>query len=158
MLLDADWPNDVPPPNLAIDPVQWTNLMTLARHANDQLVAASKAQAEMLEQVDRFRVEFEGIGDDALRFRLGEETLAFSWGMNANIANLTVEQCAEINRRDGERAAKMAAIRAEMQRRGIYDPNVDYTWAVKQKWREEEVARNAERAERISKWLPWRTG
>jgi hypothetical protein len=42
MLLDTDWPNDAPPPNLAIDPVQWANLMTLARHANDQLVAASK--------------------------------------------------------------------------------------------------------------------
>lgn len=156
MLLDADWPNDVPPPSLAIDPVQWANLMTLARHANDQLVAASKAQAEMVEQVDRFRVEFEGLDDDALRFRLGEESLAFSWGMNANIAGLTVEQRAEAARLDNERAAKMAAIRAEMQRRGIYDPQHDYTWAVRQKWREEESARNAERAARISKWLPWR--
>jgi len=45
-----------------------------------------------------------------------------------------------------------------MMRRDIYDPNVDYTWAVRQKWLEEEAARNAERAKRISKWLPWRMG
>lgn len=156
MLLDTDWPNDAPSPSLAIDPVQWANLMTLARYANDQMVMASKTQAEMAEQVDRFRAEFDGLDDETLCFRLGEESLAFSWGMNANIAGLSVEQRAETARLDNERVAKIAALRAEMQRRGIYDPRADYTWAVKQKWREEEAARNAERVERISKWLPWR--
>lgn len=122
------------------------------------MAAMAQAQTAMLARAEKLRQEYVDLDDDTLRLRLGEETLAFTSLMNLNAFNRTSDELAEMHRQDRDRSDRMAAIRAEMQRRGIYDPNADYTWAVKQKWREEEAARNAERAERISKWLPWRMG
>lgn len=138
-----------------IDPIQWANLMVAA----PQFV--SQANAAYNEWASKLRAEFSAMDDAELRFRLGKEALAQSAEWCANIdprAPSDRRPDSDVQQHDVDRIFLMAELCAEMERRGIYDPKADYTWAVKQKWREEEAARNAERVERISKWLPWRTG
>ena len=84
------------------------------------------------------------MSDDALRHRYGEELLAGQAEWGALAADCRLDQIVEICRRHEDRCDRLLAICAEMQRRGIYDPNADYTWAVKQKWREEEAARETD--------------
>lgn len=134
----------------------WIGQQQFVPPSPEEVYGMAQAQVAALDRVEKLRQDYVGLDDDALRFRLGEESLAFTALMNANIANRSPEQLAEMRRQDNARSDRMAAIRAEMHRRGIYDPQYDYTWAVTQKWREEEAARNAERVAKISKWLPWR--
>ena len=150
-----NWPCAQTP---SIAPLWWIGPQLIATPTEAQYAAMAQAQAAEYARIEKLRQEYVGLDDGTLRFRLGEETIALTAWMNLNALNRTPEELVEMRRQDRDRSDRMAAIRAEMQRRGIYDPNADYTWAVKQKWREEEAARNAERVERISKWLPWRMG
>ncbi len=154
MLYD-DW---FPAQGPSVAPQWGSGLQQFVPPTEADLAKMAQAQEAMVARVEKLRQEYADLSDDELGLRLGEASLEFVASMNANIANCSPDALAEMRRQDNDRSDRMAAIRAEMQRRRIYDPQRDYTWAVRQKWREEEIARNAERAKRISKWLPWRMG
>jgi len=108
--------------------------------------------------IERLRRDYAGLDDDALRLRYGGELLAAKIEWSTNAANLRLDEIFEICKRHEDRLDRAMAISSEMQRRGIYDPQCDYVGVAQRRWAEEEAARNAERVERISKWLPWRMG
>lgn len=144
-----------PYPYPAIDPVQWANLMSV--WTPELQAALVQANTAMSEHLKKMQADIALMDDDALRLALGEDTLAWTARMNADCSRWSTED--RDRTREAERGlmSRMGFIRDEMARRGIYNPNADYTYAVRMRWLEKEAAENVERARRISRYLPWRS-
>lgn len=143
-----------PYPYPAIDPVQWANLQS--EWTPERVASLVRANTAMIEHLKKMRADIAQMDDDGLRLALGEETLGWTGLMNADCSRWSTEDRERTREAEMDLMSRMGFIRDEMARRGIYNPNADYTYAVRMRWVEMSKAENAERARRISRYLPWR--
>ena len=105
MIFD-DWPYAQTP---SIAPLWWIGPQFIAAPTDAQYAAMAQAQAAEYARIEKLREDYVGLDDDALRFRLGEETIALTAWMNLNALNRTPEELVEMRRQDRDRSDRMAA-------------------------------------------------